>query len=298
MAAYEYVKPPFFLPLSKKPPHEPILASRLADFTTGRAEPHPSHKDWLRGEVARLLNSKSGSWVDLIGHASAVGDAGANMELSKRRVQQVEAAIRSAAPDCERYKEFPKGEQESGIVQSDNSPCFRSVEVIVYAQSTPKPAPLPIVFTEPRLVYRETLEQQQNVQQGAIGDDPIGGLLPGMGRSSVRVHQRLLQHPCEVSDADFGNVTKTTSGEINGDFVMVSAVVEKVWQYYVTTYNLVENRTNVDITRRYTFTYGPGNLDQKVIVNRRETVRRPTGRVESVITEIFHVDQPPSYVDP
>jgi len=294
MAAYEFIKPPLFLALAKKPPHEPIMASRLANFATGKAEPHPSHKEWLRNQVAPLLISQSGSWVELVGHASAIGDARANMELSKRRVQQVETAIRSVAPDCERYKRFAKGEQESGIVQSGNSPSFRSVEVIVYGPSVPKPVQ-PTVATETRLFYRETLEKLMRVQTRYRSDD---GIPAGLYDSFRDVNARVQQHPCERPDPDLGYATTTRYLDVDSAFVMVSATISKVWKYYPPEQSVPETWYKSDITRKYTFTYGPGQSGQKVLVWRDEMFIKADGRATAPSHTSFYATQPPSYLDP
>jgi len=84
-----YVNPPLFIDLFYNPPVEPLLASTLVDFETDKADPKPSHIQWLQGDVKNLLNSRSGCWVDLIGHASKLGNAEHNFELSSRRTHRV-----------------------------------------------------------------------------------------------------------------------------------------------------------------------------------------------------------------
>lgn len=299
MPAYEYVKPPLFLPLLSAPEQKDLLlASRLADFATNKAEPRPSHQEWLRGPVAGLLRARPGAWVQLVGYASALGDPEHNMDLSGRRMQRVEAAIRAAAPDFQAFLGCKRGEEDSGRRPNDNAPGFRAVDVVVYGPEAPKPAP-PAVLTEKRLVYRETLERKVNTQSLLPHDGPPDFEIPGNPLDDLRAAtERVRLHPCEEDDPDFGDVTAARSLDIVSTFILIGAAINRVYKRYPPEIQGVERRIRIEIARRYQFTYGPGTSGQKVLVVRNEMMIDPKGAVTSLRPQRSYVDQPPSYVDP
>jgi len=303
MASYEFIKSPLFLPLFDKPAQAPILASTLANFATNKAEPRPSHKEWLRGEVGRMLRAQPGCWVHLVGHASALGDEAHNDDLSKRRVQEVEAVIRAVTGDFEGFRRYPKGEEQSGSDQTDNSDRYRSVEVIVYGPEVPKPVPPPEPRTEQRMVFRETLERQQKITEPRdIGDmDGTGGLIRtviGVVDSTRADAARVEQHPCEAGDPDRGDVTAKRLLDINSDHVLIQVSVDKLATRHQVIVRFGGYETDTDIKRSYTFTYGPGIAGQDVFVTRHTKIVTDKGRVDLDTIESFHAGQPPSYRDP
>jgi hypothetical protein len=299
MPAYEYVRPPLFLPLLCSPEQTDLrLASRLADFATNEAEPRPSHREWLRGPVADLLRARPGAWVQLVGYASALGDPAHNMDLSNRRMQRVEATIRAAMRSFDAFFGWQRGEEESGRRPNDNSPGFRAVDVVVYGPEAPKPAP-PAVLTEKRLVHRETLERKVNTQSLLPHDGPPEFEIPGNPLGDLlSATERVRRHPCEEGDPDFGDVVTTRSLDVVGTFILIGAAINRIYKRYPPEFQGPERRTRIDIVRRYQFTYGPGTSGQKTLVVRNEMMIDPKGAVTSLPQQRFYADQPPSYVDP
>ncbi len=306
MSAYEYVKPPKFLALFAKPPTDPILASTLADFVTGSATVCLDHSQWLTNDVADLIRSRPGCWVDLIGHASNLGDAKSNLTLSTHRVDRVEKLIRSALDpqDFESFKHFPEGSSHSGSVMNDDSPQYRSVEVLVYGTDAPKPPPPP-----PSPVTKEWLTSRVTTQHVVITKEPGE---PGMGSGhggrfvkifnsaadSIKDKERVDAHPCEAGDPDFGIVKSTKSSQIKREFVITQATIERVGWNRGTTMHLGYYELTFDSERTYTFAYGPGNHDQKVSVKRHTKIFDEKGKVFVDTNETFLADQPGSYLDP
>jgi|ERR1700730_8921445 hypothetical protein len=153
---------------------KPLLASTLADFKTGSDEPREPHKTWLGTDVANLLKSRPGCWVDLIGHASRRwrGVHQSNSPLSNARCDNVKTVIFEATPGniVEIFHSMPKGDGESGSNPNDDSPQFRSVEVLVYGPEIPKPSRRP-PETETRQSYRRTFEKRDDTRTADdIGD--------------------------------------------------------------------------------------------------------------------------------
>lgn len=103
----------------------------LADFATGSAELRDAHRRWLR-EHALMRAQRYSQWIFIRGHASRRGDAAANQRLSERRARAVRDFLIAQGLAPERITGFGGvGEAWSGGPENDNSPEWRSVEVIV-----------------------------------------------------------------------------------------------------------------------------------------------------------------------
>jgi hypothetical protein len=301
MAAYEFVKPPLFLALFGQPVHKPLLASTLANFPTDKAEPAIEHKNWLVSEVGTLIKSRPGCWVDLIGHASRIGDAAHNLDLSKRRVQRVEDTIRSVAPRFETFKRFPKGESESGSIERDDSARYRSVEVLVYGPEIPKPAPQPT--TEERVTFRETIEKgliTKEPNEPGLGDGKSGALIKlyNVAKDIPSERKRLAQHPYETGDIERGTVKTERKQQIQKEYILIKVNIEKVIVHHDITVHIGYYEITWDTTRSYTFIWGPGSANQQVAVTRHLKVVTDKGRVDTDNTDTFFVKQPPNLMDP
>lgn len=108
-------------------PHRKILAG----FATGGADLLDAHRRWLR-EHALMRAQRFSQWIFIRGHASRRGDAAANQQLSERRARAVRDYLLAQGLPPERITGFGGvGEEWSAGADNDNSPEWRSVEVIV-----------------------------------------------------------------------------------------------------------------------------------------------------------------------
>lgn len=122
------------------------IAARLCNFPTGQSHLLLAHIDFLDKEVATVIRSMQGPWVDLFGYASRVGDAGFNMSLSEQRVNTVKRHISEYANQVNFQIQKGIGETESGPEERNNSDYWRAVEVYVYAHKPTSPkSVLPVV---------------------------------------------------------------------------------------------------------------------------------------------------------
>jgi hypothetical protein len=117
-------------------------AARLCNFPTGHSGLLPTHADWLDATVAPLLRAIPNPWVDLIGYASHLGDAGFNQRLSFARCESIRKRIESYGSNVSFPMEWAKGESDSTGGANDNSGYWRAVDVYVYG-FMPPPKPLP-----------------------------------------------------------------------------------------------------------------------------------------------------------
>ena len=119
------------------------IAARLCNFPTARADILRGHIDFLDKEVAAVIRSMQGPWVDLFGYASRIGDGRFNMALSEHRMNTVKQRISQYAKAVNFQLQKRLGDTESGPNERDNSGYWRAVEVYVYAHKPPPPKPVP-----------------------------------------------------------------------------------------------------------------------------------------------------------
>ena len=116
---------------------KPRAAGRLCNFKTGQADLLQDHKDWIDKTVGPIITSLQGTWVDLIGYASKLGNAKSNKALSGRRVDAVRDYIATWKKGINFQKEVALGEEQSMGDESNNDGYFRAVEVYVYGFAPP-----------------------------------------------------------------------------------------------------------------------------------------------------------------
>ncbi len=114
-------------------------AARLCNFKTAEAELLEAHIEYLDREVASVIRTMQGPWVDLFGYASRTGDAAFNLALSHQRLNNVRQRISQYANQINFQIQTGLGETLSGPNEQDNSGYWRSVDVYVYAHQPPPP---------------------------------------------------------------------------------------------------------------------------------------------------------------
>jgi hypothetical protein len=160
---------PNVMPITQDEP-KPQAAGRLCNFKTGYFDLLPDHKVWLDHTVGRVLWDLKGTWVDLVGYASKLGNADFNKQLSARRVEEVKKYIGTLKKDVNFQQETALGEEMSGDDESNDDGYFRAVEVFVYGFAPP---PL-----RPRLEGKKTLRKYfaiRVVSALSVGIGPLGG---------------------------------------------------------------------------------------------------------------------------
>ncbi|MEO0559329.1 MAG: hypothetical protein AAF170_14220 [Bacteroidota bacterium] len=170
----------------------------LADFESNRAELRPEHTRWLDRRVVAPLRSERPPWVYLRGFASRLGQADDNETLSEQRVQSVMLYLLGFPfTDPRRFQSFTgleaAGESWSQGDEDDDSPRWRSVEVIVTPQRLPQERPTPA--PPARMVQRRVLcHLTRNPQLR-------GNLEPGWseGGPSARASEWMLRNRSEGS---------------------------------------------------------------------------------------------------
>jgi hypothetical protein len=157
------------------------IAARLCNFVTGKDFLLAKHLVFLETEVAPVLRSMHGPWVDIHGYASRKGDANFNMALSKRRINSVRLHL-SRHTNSANFKIYEGyGETQSGPNENDNDGYWRAVEVYVFAEKPqPKPAPT---------VVESTLFEIRVVDGVSVNVGPVQ--LDGYFFQIVDIRQRL-----------------------------------------------------------------------------------------------------------
>jgi hypothetical protein len=153
------------MPVTQDEP-KPRAAARLCNFKTAQADLLQDHKTWIDQTVGPIISSMQGTWVDLIGYASKLGDPQYNKGLSGRRVDAVRDYIATWRKGINFQKEVALGEEQSTGDESNNDGYFRAVEVFVYG------------FAPPPL--RPRLEKKKPVLQ-SFAIRPISALSIGIG---------------------------------------------------------------------------------------------------------------------
>ena len=131
------------------------------------------HKDWLDKTVGPLLWRLCGTWIDLIGYASKVGNADYKKALSARRLEQVQKYITALKSGANFQKETALGAEQSGSDPTNNDGYFRAVEVYVYG------------FAPPPLKPRVEEKKKPTPQKFAIR--VVGALSGGIGFAGADV---------------------------------------------------------------------------------------------------------------
>jgi hypothetical protein len=129
-----------------------LVGARLCNFATGSDALLPSHQDWISKHFVPKIKQHPNAWVDLIGYASRLGSAAANMALSQRRIAAVERLLRAQHPGIKFNVRISKGEDAAAaddVAQANDDGYWRAVllrwygvpfmpEVPVYPPETPK----------------------------------------------------------------------------------------------------------------------------------------------------------------
>jgi hypothetical protein len=111
-----------------------LVAARLCNFPTGKATLLPKHVQWIERSVVKALSSSPSPWIDVVGYASKLGDAGFNMLLSGERCDAVKAKVREHHVGARFNIELHKGETESFGAENDNNGYWRAADVYVYGE--------------------------------------------------------------------------------------------------------------------------------------------------------------------
>lgn len=299
-----YINPPLFSDLFHDPAVEPLLASALVGFGTNHSDPEPAHVAWLQDDIKNLLNSRSGCWVDLIGHASKLGNADYNFELSRRRTHNVADAILQSLTNknTEIFHSMPQGSSGSGSVKGDNSARYRSVEVLVYGPEAPKPTP-------PATVTEQRVESRQTVQETEVMHEPSEpGLNEGFAKlpwaiqktieQTAAANKRIAEHPLEQGDADFGTERSRRVISVDHNFRLLKVEIEVLHEVLPVQSHIGYYTTSTRSTRDYTYHYGVGVPGQKVTVTRKRTAKVNPKDAPTIFVESFIADQPSSFLNP
>lgn len=298
-----HINPPLFIDLFYDPPVEPLLASTLVDFETDEADPRPPHIQWLQSDVKDLLNSRNGCWVDLIGHASKLGNADHNFELSRRRTHRVADLILQTLTNknTDIFHSMPRGSSGSGSVACDNSARYRSVEVLIYGPEAPKPAPRTV--TDQRVQSRKTEEVKTITHEPGEPGLNSGRLkavwaIKSILEQTAKEKKRIEAHPLEQGDPDFGSETSRTVVSVDHSFRLLKVEIEALYEVLPAEVHFGYYTTSVRITRQYTYQYGVGVPSQQVTVTRKRTVKVNKVDPPSIFNESFLVDEPSSFLNP
>ena len=122
-----------------------LLKARLIDFDTGSAELEAQHRVWLAPAIMRAMGN-SMYRIRLVGYASKLGSADANLSLSYQRIKAVQNYLQSfdtnAIDRTETFTYVGSGAYEAGA--TDDSANYRAVEVHIFIGDIPPPPPEPV----------------------------------------------------------------------------------------------------------------------------------------------------------
>src|ERR1039457_5880863 len=116
--------------------------ARLIDFETGKAILRDEHTTWLDGSLAFIART-TGFFIDIIGYASNLGNADANIKLSEKRAAQVASYLQyrnSLVYARIRYYQG-RGSRGGGNDPNDDADDMRAVEVHIYIGEIEPPPP-------------------------------------------------------------------------------------------------------------------------------------------------------------
>lgn len=300
-----YINSPFFSDLFHDPPTEPLLASTMVGFQKDHAEPEPVHVQWLQGDVRNLLNSTKDCWVNLIGHASRLGPDDYNFDLSWRRTQRVADLMLQTLSnkDTTIFHSKPTGSSESGSVKRDNSPQYRSVEVLIFAPDVP-------YFLDPsKTILEQRVDTRQTVLVKEVTHEPsepgfndgiykLPWAIRNSWKQSSAENQRVSDHPLEKNDPDFGDETSRRLVWVDRRFTLLKVEIAVKMEILPVKSYIGSYTTSTRITRDYTYHYGVGLPGQWVVVTRKTTIISGKYDPPTVRSETFTAEQPSSYLNP
>ena len=135
-----------------------IAGARLCDFKTESSEPLDSHKAWITLHFVPALRKHPNAWIDLIGFASRLGNAAANLRLSERRIAATEAFVKQQYPGIRVNVRLATGNKEATsfrYAHSDDDRYWRAVLIRWYGIPLDIPTPVypPDPFASP-LMFR------------------------------------------------------------------------------------------------------------------------------------------------
>ncbi len=101
-------------------------------FPTGSAEVGPEMRQALAG-IADHLAAYPDTTVDVIGHTDNVGDAAYNMELSRRRAENVALELARLGVDPDRIRAYGRGEDDpvASNLTEEGRARNRRVEIVI-----------------------------------------------------------------------------------------------------------------------------------------------------------------------
>lgn len=101
-------------------------------FPTGSAEVGPEMRQAL-AQIADHLKAYPDTTVDVIGHTDNVGDAAYNMELSRRRAENVALELARLGIDPDRIRAFGRGEDDpvASNLTEEGRARNRRVEIVI-----------------------------------------------------------------------------------------------------------------------------------------------------------------------
>ena len=136
------------------------LCKILGGFPSNSSTIQEDHMTWIENTVVPALQRDPAHWVYIRGFASRLGNSERNMRLSNRRVYAVYTYImRYPHVDLSHITGVDsRGEEWSEGDERDDSPRWRSVEVLVTENQQPVrrrlPPPPPEEFLEPEWISK------------------------------------------------------------------------------------------------------------------------------------------------
>ena len=135
-----------------------LAGARLCEFHTGSATLFNAHKDWIIKYFVPKMKRNPNAWVDLIGSASMVGNAAANLALSKQRIEAVEKFIKSQYPTIRFNVRLPEGSQDARDFKTpaaNNDGYWRAVLIRWYGVPLKIETPVYPPEPPPEIKYRK-----------------------------------------------------------------------------------------------------------------------------------------------
>ena len=138
-------------------PSNAVRKIRLADFETGKGElTRPEHIRWLDETLGFIAAQNTYYWIHIYGHASKLNPRGVtdpeasralNLALSYARANSVARYLVYRNPHVDYHIEqfSARGSDDYKADSKDNSEDERAVEVHIFVQPTPPPAPPGVV---------------------------------------------------------------------------------------------------------------------------------------------------------
>jgi hypothetical protein len=244
----------------------PLVAGRLINFETGKANLLDGHKSWLRDEAAKKGIAKSpNAWVNIWGYASKSGSTDFNLQLSKDRAAAVKKYLGEVIGSHQKIEkittiEHGYGEDYIGnntTDPNDNWGYWRAVEVLVFGSKPKivrlpkKPQPKPqTTFFEIRVVggfsasYRagqtdnyvfqivDLIRLRTMFYHYTGGGAGLSNIVPASGTYDGPPRKFSTSHPAELhqfnSTATLGQKPGVTVGPLSLGGALI-LVIEKIW---------------------------------------------------------------------